>query len=199
MDLERGVLFCLSQEEGVEPPFSLGRMAQEASGTMKPSAERLPTGASYFLSGVMQGRKAEGEGVEGTVPQDYRGVMKAAVLAADPSATVIEPWDLVGAWIGKTMPDTPQAEVFKDTATVRKAFTMCVEAAANADVVVSYLPEASMGSAVELYAAQAAGRTIIAIAPGSMAHNWVVRSYGTHLLTDIDKLQGWLTDHIRRG
>ena len=129
----------------------------------------LAAGSRYFLSGVMQGRKADGDGVAGTVPQDYRGIMRDAIETADPAATVIEPWDLVGELCARIYPEgTPQDEMFRDDAHVREAFECCVEAAAAADVVVSYLPEASMGSAVEIYAARAAGKTILAVAPGSM-------------------------------
>ena len=154
---------------------------------------RLRRGCSYFLSGVMQGRKAEGEGVEGTVSQDYRQHMKDAILAADAGAAVVEPWDLVGAECERLYPKgTPQAEMFKENADVRHCFGVCVEAAVKADVVVSYLPEASMGSAVEIYAAKGAGRTILCVAPGRMAQNWVVRSYADHVFEDIPALRRWL-------
>ena len=49
-----------------------------------------------------------------------------------------------------------------------------------------------MGSAVELHAAFVAGRRIIVIAPGSMARNWVVRSYADEIFEDISALRGWL-------
>ena len=153
----------------------------------------IAAGSSYFLSGVMQGSKANGDGVEGTVNQDYRQLLKDAILAADPSATIIEPWDLVGAEVAKMYPEgTPQSEMFKDDAHVRQAFEVCVAAAAAATVVVSYLPEASMGSAVEIFKAKVAGRKIIVVAPGSMAQNWVVRSYSDHTFDSIDSLGAWL-------
>ena len=49
-------------------------------------AVAIAAGSSYFLSGVMQGKSASGDGVEGTVNQDYRAEMKAAILAADATA-----------------------------------------------------------------------------------------------------------------
>ena len=130
----------------------------------------IMAGSSFFLSGVMQGKKADGDGVVGTVPQDYRAEMKDAVQAADASATVIEPWDLVGAECATLYPEgTAQADMFKEDAHVRHCFGVCVEAAAKADVIISYLPEASMGSAVEIHAAHGNGKTILVVAPGSMA------------------------------
>ena len=153
----------------------------------------IAAGASYFLSGVMQGRKADGDGVEGTVSQDYRRLITAAIQSADPSARVVEPWDLVGGVCQSLYAEgTPQSDMFKDDAHVRLAFGVVVDAAAAADIVVSYLPEASMGSAVEIHAARAAGRTILVVAPGSMAQNWVIRSYADYVFASIDELSVWL-------
>lgn len=157
-----------------------------------------PRGSSYFLSGVMQGAKADGDGVAGTVNQDYRRQMKDAILAADESAIIIEPWDLVGEVCAKLYPDgTAPGEMFKDDEHVRSAFGTCVRAAAEADVIVSYLPEASMGSAVELHAAHAAGRKVLAVAPSSMANNWVVRSYSDHVFANIAELRDWLASALQ--
>lgn len=159
----------------------------------------IAAGSSYFLSGVMQGKKADGDGVEGTVNQDYRAEMNSAIKACDASATVVEPWDLVGELCKEVYAEgTPQSEYFKDDAHVRKAFGIVVEAAAAADVVISYLPEASMGSAVEIHAARQNNRTILAVAPGSMAGNWVVRSYADHTFSSIDELRGWLSSNVQQ-
>ena len=70
--------------------------------------------------------------------------------------------------------------------------------AAAADVVISYLPEASMGSAVEIHAAKAAGKTILAVAPGTMAQNWVVRSFSARTFEDIPAL-AWFLKETRGG
>jgi hypothetical protein len=158
----------------------------------------IAKGSKYFLSGVMQGKKADGAGVEGTVNQDYRAQMSDAIISADSTATVVEPWDLVGAVCKEMYPEgTPQSDMFKDDAHVRRAFGVCVDAAAASDVVISYLPEASMGSAVELHAARQNGRVILAVAPGSMAGNWVVRSYADETFNSIEDLSGWLASNVR--
>ena len=157
----------------------------------------ISSGSSYFMSGVMQGRKADGDGVEGTVDQDYRRLIKEAVLGADASASIVEPWDLVGALCRELYPaDTPQSDMFRENSHVAKAFGMCVEAAAQADVLISYLPEASMGSAVEIHAARSASRTILVVAPGSMSGNWVVRSYADHVFASIEELGAWLVANV---
>ena len=158
----------------------------------------LAAGSCFFLSGVMQGKTASGDGVAGTVPQDYRKEMSDAIRAADGTAQVIEPWDIVGALCTELYPEgTPQSEMFREDAHVKRAFGTVVEAAAAADVVISYLPEASMGSAVEIYAAHAAGKTILAVAPGTMAQNWVVRSYAERVFSSIDELRAWLQSNVQ--
>lgn len=162
-------------------------------------AVAIAAGSSYFLSGVMQGKSASGDGVEGTVNQDYRAEMKAAILAADATARVVEPWDLVAEKVKKIYPEgTQQSEMFKHDIHVRQCFQVCVDAAASSDVVISYLPEASMGSAVELSAAFAKGKTIVVIAPGSMAGNWVVRSYANVVLASLEELAAWLMWTLQR-
>ena len=85
-----------------------------------------------------------------------------------------------------------------DDADVRKLFAEVVDAAAAADVVVSYLPTASMGSACELHAAHAAHKTVLCIAPGAMAQNWVVRSFSARTFEDIPAL-AWFLKETRGG
>lgn len=145
----------------------------------------------------MQGKEANGDGIAGTVPQDYRRLMKDAIIAADSSATIIEPWDIVGTIAQELYAkDIPQAEMFQDDLHVRKAFTACIDASASAECVVSYLPEASMGSAVELYVAFQRGRRIFVIAPGTMAANWTVRSFAERVFTSIDEFGTFLSQNI---
>ena len=93
-------------------------------------------------------------------------------------------------------PDTPKDKYFAEDSDVARAFKICVDAAAESDVVVSYLPEASMGSAVEIHAAHQARKTIIAIAPGRMSENWVVRAYADYKLSSLDELQELLKEHV---
>ena len=163
---------------------------------------RLGLGSSFFLSGVMQGKKAGQDGqsdVKGiaVVNQDYRGLIKSAIVAADDTAKIIEPWDLVGAECTKIYPEgTSQADMFKDDADVRRCFQLCVDAAAASDVVISYLPEASMGSAVEIHAAMLAGKKILVVAPDLMSQNWVVRSYADLVFKSIDELGSWLKESV---
>ena len=121
-------------------------------------------GATYFLSGVMGGSQTASSKSLG-IPmesQDYRGQIRAAILAADEAANIVDPLEMGGA--------RPRARLWRGQAVVdrrcrRAQVAEVVDAAAAADVVVSYLPTASMGSACELHAAHAAHKTVLCIAP----------------------------------
>jgi hypothetical protein len=62
--------------------------------------------------------------------------------------------------------------------------------AAAADVVVCYVPEASMGTAIEMYLAAQAGAVVLTISP--MTANWVIRSYSDRIFPDIEAFERFL-------
>ena len=160
----------------------------------------LPRGAAYFLSGVMGGSGGGASTELGIAmeDQDYRGRIRHAILAADSAATIVDPLDMGKERAAQLYPHgTPEQEMWADDFDVRDMFRDVVAAAASADVVVSYLPTASMGSAVELHAAHAAGRVVLCVAPGSMRGNWVVRAYSARVFDDIPSLAEYLTQAVQ--
>ena len=182
-----GLAACfLSYRAGLRQASRRGRSCTLA---MKP-------GSTFFLSGVMGGSgggtsKLVGVAVES---QDYRARIRDTILAADPSATVVDPADVVAARARALHPTS--AIDWASDAAVSAMFGECVDLAARCDVVVSYLPMASMGSAVELHAARAAGRLVLVVAPGEkMRSNWVIRSYADCVFDDTDALRHWLSQH----
>ena len=69
----------------------------------------------------------------------------------------------------------------------RDVFMMHNRMCAEVDVVVAFLPEASMGTAIEIWEAFDHGRRVITISP--LRRNWVVR-YCSHLvLEDLESLE----------
>ena len=165
----------------------------------------------YFLSGVMGGNMQGNSSLVG-IPvesQDYRALMRAAILAADPHAEVVDPADMVTARAPELHPHgTEPKQYWQSDATVGTIFGECIELAAECDVVVSYLPMASMGSAVELHAAWRAERLVLVIAPpdegggpgaapGKMRHNWVVRAYAQRVFGGIDEMGAWLAARFK--
>jgi nucleoside 2-deoxyribosyltransferase len=58
---------------------------------------------------------------------------------------------------------------------------------ADSDAIVAYLPEASMGTAVEMWEAHRAGRKVFAISP--LVHNWVVRFLSHRVFRDLAEFE----------
>ncbi|MFW6154742.1 MAG: hypothetical protein ACOC95_05955 [Planctomycetota bacterium] len=64
--------------------------------------------------------------------------------------------------------------------------------AAAADVVICWLPEASMGTAIEMYLAAQAGAVVLTLSP--MTANWVIRAYSDRIFPDIAAFEAFLAD-----
>ena len=119
-----------------------------------------------FLSGIIQGSHA-GTQIH---DQDYRDELKEIIREWLPAAEVVCPIDRHPNGIAYGPEDS------------RRAFFGLVEEAAAADIVIAYIPEASMGTAIEMWEAHKAGRPVVTITP--LRHNWVVnllsaRVFGT--------------------
>ena len=69
----------------------------------------------------------------------------------------------------------------------RATFLGLMARAGEADVLVAFVPEASMGTAIEMWQAHRRGRVVVTISP--MAVNWAVRFLSTALLPDIDAFE----------
>ncbi len=168
-----------------------------AKQTRKKDGEaQLMDGESYFLSGVMGGSGAGTANLAGVAveSQDYRVSIRAAVLAADKTARVVDPAEVVKLRAPELHADgLPEAAFWKEDGSVRAMLGEVVALAAQCDVVISYLPTASMGSAIELHAAREAGRLVVVVAPNErMRANWVVRAYADFVFDDIGSLSQWL-------
>ena len=130
-----------------------------------------------FLAGIMQGSNAH----DGVHEQTYRAVLTNLLFAHAPGVTVFDPWAVY--------PDSPQ---YADDL-VRTVLVANVEEAARCDLVIAYLPQASMGTALEMWEAWRAGVPVIAISP--LAANWVVRVCATQRF---DTLEDFVTA-VRAG
>jgi hypothetical protein len=64
--------------------------------------------------------------------------------------------------------------------------------AGRADLVVAYAPEASMGTALEMWQAYQGGVPLITISP--MAANWVIKHLSTLVLPDLDAFRAWVAN-----
>ncbi len=120
-----------------------------------------------FIGGVMQGSRA-GSGI---APQNYRDQITGVLRAHVPG---VEIWDP-----NRLHPDG----VNYDQKKAKQTFVEMAELAAAADCLVVYVPEASMGTAIEMWQAYRAGIPIYTISP--LVENWVVFALSRKVFPDL--------------
>ena len=122
-----------------------------------------------FLAGIIQGSLAE----PAIHNQDYRGRIKALLARFLPGVRVYCP-----------ITAHPNSLSYDDRKG-RRVFLRHIALARDSDLVVAYLPAASMGTAVELWEANRRGTPIIAITP--LALNWAIRYLCDVVVADLDE------------
>jgi hypothetical protein len=127
-----------------------------------------------FIAGIMQG-SCLGRDLH---PQDYRSRIMAVVRDVYPQAEIVDPWALHPGSVDYP-PEKARATLLEMT-----------RAAGESDVVVAYLPQASMGTALEMYEAHRRGRIVISISP--LGENWVVQYLSNRVLPDLDVFEAWV-------
>jgi hypothetical protein len=127
-----------------------------------------------FIAGVMQGSMT-GHGIQG---QGYRQVISEGIKIRHPHAEIVDPFSL--------FPDSPE---YGDQRAKQVLFTMADEAA-SADILLAYLPEASMGTALEMIRAYDNGKTIISIT--TLEKNWFIRAVSTKILLSLEDFCAWI-------
>jgi len=110
-----------------------------------------------FLAGVMQGNMKN----HGIRSQDYRTQLTKLLQSIVPAVEVIDP----------DITDPDRLKYTKEQS-ADMFFRYC-EMAGEVDLLISFIPEASMGSAVEMWKAYNANIPFLTISP--MDHNWVVK------------------------
>lgn len=120
-----------------------------------------------FIGGVMQGSLVS----SGIQDQEYRRRIAEALAARWPDVQIIDPFLL-----------HPQSVTYDDAAARETLFAMA-ELAGQSDLVVVYLPVASMGTALEMFMAYQQGVPVLAITP--MSENWVVRAMARRIFPDL--------------
>jgi hypothetical protein len=110
-----------------------------------------------FLAGIMQGSH-----VAALVhDQSYRGSFRELLEAHWPDAEVYDPFANHATSIGY------------DVRRAKEVFHGHIGMCREFDLVVAYVPEASMGTAIEMWEARQHGRKVVTITP--LTHNWVVQ------------------------
>jgi len=129
-----------------------------------------------FLAGIMQGSLR----AERIHRQDWRGRIRQAIRRHCPQAEVYCHYERHPRSIRYALPEI--------VATLEEGNRL----AAEADALVCWLPEASMGTAVEMHVAGRAGAAVIAITP--MGANWVVRAYSDRIVPDLAAFERFLAE-----
>mmetsp|Transcript_2560 Transcript_2560/g.4349 ORF Transcript_2560/g.4349 Transcript_2560/m.4349 type:complete len:312 (-) Transcript_2560:57-992(-) len=157
----------------------------------------------YYLSGAQEGAS---NAIDATV--DAREncsncvMLREAILAADPNAAIVASAEIVSRQTASRRfqpPGTEEDTYWQQGTTLGHAFDECVSCAAQADVVVCYMPCSRMDSAIELYAARTAGRITLVIAPGKMRGNCVVRQLADQVFESVEELSNWLHARVKQA
>jgi hypothetical protein len=120
-----------------------------------------------FIGGIVQGSNRE----MSIHSQDYRSEIAAIVHRHHPEVEIVDPF---GLHPGSVRYDRKQAvETFLDL----------LDQAGAADILVAYLPEASMGTALEIWRAYEAGKPVFVISP--MCNNWMLWATATCVFSDV--------------
>ena len=122
---------------------------------------------NVFLAGIMQGSKVQAAIHE----QDWREPIKRALAQHLPSADVYCHYS-----------EHPDSLTY-DMDDIVRTLADGVDRAGRCDLLIAYLPSASMGTAVEMYEAHRAGAAVVTITP--MDANWVILAYSDRVVPDI--------------
>jgi len=127
-----------------------------------------------FLAGIIQGSIPRDE----IHDQDWREPIKQALARHVPEADV---------YCHYTRHPT---SITYDLPRIRTTLAEGNRRAAECDLLVAYVPAASMGTAIEMYRAAAAGAAVVTISP--MTGNWVIQAYSDRVLADVEQFEAFL-------
>ena len=132
----------------------------------------------FFLAGIMQGSRRD-VALHG---QDYRPWLRELIETHFDDASVYDP-----------LADHQGSLDYGDERG-RQVFYQHNRLCREVDVIIAFVPEASMGTAIEMWEAHEHGRgVVIAISP--LAHNWAVRFCSHAVYPDLESFAA----AVRRG
>ena len=127
-----------------------------------------------FIAGIMQGSKT-GKGIQ---DQDYRKLISEVIKTHHPEVEILDPFSLF-----------PDSVEYGDQKAREVLFSMASEASSS-DLLISYLPEASMGTALEMIRAYDNGKPIICIS--QMEKNWFVIAVSSKIFFTLEEFLSWV-------
>ncbi len=129
-----------------------------------------------FIGGIMQGSNR----AMAICDQGYRKRIAEVVCGHHPQVEVIDPFQIY-----------PDSMTF-DRERAVQTFLSLLDVAAQADLLIAYLPDASLGTAMEIWRAYQAGRPVIAISP--MTQNWALWATTRHIFPDLETFERFVAD-----
>ncbi len=129
----------------------------------------------FFVAGIIQGSIEELE----IHSQDYRVRIREMLKKHFPEAEVFCPVE-----------HHPNSLYYAFEEGQRTFFDLMARAA-EADVLVAFLPEASMGTAIEMWEAFQRGRVVLVVSP--LKGNWVVKFLADAVLNSLEDLEIFIT------
>lgn len=123
-----------------------------------------------FIAGVMQGSRKDG-----IHSQDYRSAITNILSKHIDNVEVVDP--------DKTDPDRLNYNFDQS----KKMFFDYCAVAGKVHLLISYLPTASMGSAIEMWNAYHADIPIFSITP--MPQNWVIKLLSKEIFSDLEDFE----------
>ena len=128
----------------------------------------------FFLAGIMQGSHLAAV----IHNQDYRQRVKQLLATHFPGAAVYDP-----------LADHQDSLAYDDERG-RSVFFHHNELCAGVDVLLAFVPEASMGTAIEMWQAFRAGKAVITVSP--LVHNWTIKFLSHELYRDLEEFEAAL-------
>ena len=124
-----------------------------------------------FLAGIMQGSHL------GAVlhNQDYRQRLKTLLPQHLPQAEIYDP-----------LADHSSSLDY-DADQGRSVFMHHNQMCSEIDVLIAFVPEASMGTAIEMWEAHRHGRVVFSISP--LEHNWAIRFLSHEIYPDLESFE----------
>jgi len=128
-----------------------------------------------FLAGIMQGSHRDDQVLH---DQEYRSRLTELLSENLPNADVYDPLA------------NHSDSINYDDETGRDVFFRHNRMCGQVDLVVAFAPEASMGTAIEMWEAYRNGRAVIAISP--LAHNWTVKFCSHEIYPNLESFEAAL-------
>ena len=123
----------------------------------------------FFLAGIIQGSKQDLD----VHDQSYRDAIRTAIVRAIPNSHIFCPVE-----------NHPESPSYNDEA-AKEIFLTHMEKVKESHCLIVYLPEASMGSSIEMWEAYHHNIPVVTITP--MVTNWVVRILSDKVVSDIQQ------------